>query len=216
MSFTFNYYYYLFILIFLISRYESFGHLLQRLSFKAPTQMRMFRGPLFGRLQALVHGDCWVNNVMFRYPDGNLCDPISLGMIDFQQCRWGCPALDVHHFLFVSSNMDVMMNHLESLVDDYINTVHEVIIKLKLDISIFPKEDFIADFHDSFIYGPILAFSHHVVDYQTDELKADINSFKDATPLKENSDWRKILQQEHVINYFKLIFNVMKEKKYEC
>lgn len=194
---------------FLISRYELFGEALKNISSIAANEVHRFRGSNFGRIRTLVHGDCWNNNIMFRYPDDLSGVPNGVALFDFQLCNWGCPAVDLQNFFFVSANMDVLSNHMDELIDGYLNTVHEVLTELNYPLEKFSKANFMADFKDSFLYGLIISFSHHVVIHQSRKLKVDISDLINKEALKEDSDWRKLLQQEHVKNYLKLIFNMM-------
>ncbi|XP_029160636.1 uncharacterized protein LOC114932532 [Nylanderia fulva] len=67
------------------------------------------------------HGDCWVNNMMFKYDDeGN---PIGHIFVDFQLCVYASPALDLLYFLSTSPSPDVIENNKDVLINEYLNTL---------------------------------------------------------------------------------------------
>lgn len=60
----------------------------------------------------LIHGDLWVNNMLFRYSGA----PDELRFIDFQCLHFSSPAIDLQYFFNTSSCADVRANHLDSLM----------------------------------------------------------------------------------------------------
>jgi aminoglycoside phosphotransferase (APT) family kinase protein len=64
-------------------------------------------------LNVLIHGDLWVNNMLFRYSDGR---PQDVRFLDFQLLHFSSPAIDLQYFFNTSLCEDVRANHLESLV----------------------------------------------------------------------------------------------------
>lgn len=76
-----------------------------------------------GQLNFLLHGDCWVNNVMYRYEGGEVD---SVKLIDFQLINYSSFANDLNLFLFSSAHADVILNDLDYLLERYFNQLRKV------------------------------------------------------------------------------------------
>jgi aminoglycoside phosphotransferase (APT) family kinase protein len=57
----------------------------------------------------LNHGDMWVNNILFRY--SNTGRPESAMFVDYQQCHFTSPTIDLQYFIYTSPKDDVRMRH---------------------------------------------------------------------------------------------------------
>ncbi|XP_065084197.1 uncharacterized protein LOC135706512 [Ochlerotatus camptorhynchus] len=71
-------------------------------------------------LRVFVHGDLWVNNLMFKY-DINNGQPIDVILFDFQYCCYGTPAIDLCYFFFTSTRDDIRQNGFEEYMQYYYN-----------------------------------------------------------------------------------------------
>jgi aminoglycoside phosphotransferase (APT) family kinase protein len=61
----------------------------------------------------LLHGDLWVNNMLFRYSaDG----PVDVRFLDYQLLHFSSPAIDLQYFFSTSLCEDVRENHVDSLM----------------------------------------------------------------------------------------------------
>ncbi|XP_046144692.1 uncharacterized protein LOC123988486 isoform X2 [Osmia bicornis bicornis] len=74
------------------------------------------------------HGDCWVNNMLFRYDDNG--KPIQHIFVDFQQCLNSSPALDLHYFMATSLSEEVYEHKRGLLLDEYLKTLTSVMKRL--------------------------------------------------------------------------------------
>lgn len=77
-------------------------------------------------LNVLNHGDCWVNNCMFKYKDesGELED---MKFIDFQMTRYSSPALDIQYFLYTSVQHDVRETSWSDLLTTYTENLNDTL-----------------------------------------------------------------------------------------
>ncbi|KAK3931868.1 Tryptophan aminotransferase-related protein 2 [Frankliniella fusca] len=65
-----------------------------------------------------THGDCWANNLLFRYnEDGR---PSEAKLIDLAGMRYSSPALDLLHLLYSSVDRKVRTQHRAELLDAYL------------------------------------------------------------------------------------------------
>ncbi|GJQ78459.1 hypothetical protein Trydic_g11577 [Trypoxylus dichotomus] len=73
----------------------------------------------------LTQGDCWCNNMMFKY-DGDKRYPLDLLLLDWQALRPGSPVLDLSYFFYTTAA--VSKNVLRKL-DDFLEIYHEELSK---------------------------------------------------------------------------------------
>ncbi|XP_049834456.1 uncharacterized protein LOC126278398 isoform X1 [Schistocerca gregaria] len=108
------------------------------------------------RFQALIHADCWTNNMMFKYSGGSVNDVI---LIDFQMAHFSSPSLDLQYFLHTSLKEEVYVSHVEDLLEEYyfhlIETLDDIGVTQENHLS---YDDFRQDYEDHSwfsLYGAI-------------------------------------------------------------
>lgn len=72
-----------------------------------------------GRLM-LIHGDCWVNNILFKYSENG--EPEDIRFVDFQLTRQASLGFDLNYFIFSSLRTDVRVQHFDELLAIYCQT----------------------------------------------------------------------------------------------
>lgn len=80
----------------------------------------------------LVHGDCWINNILFRYDDGP-STPSKLCLIDWQLSQFGSPALDISSFLFCTLSPKLRNDHFDDFINCYYKAFQRTLTKLGSD-----------------------------------------------------------------------------------
>lgn len=76
----------------------------------------------------LNHGDCWVNNIMFK--EGIKGEPIEAIFVDYQMSVYTSPAIDLHYFLNTCPEISVKCEKDDFLLTTYLNTLRSTMKKL--------------------------------------------------------------------------------------
>ncbi|EDV51887.1 uncharacterized protein LOC6546164 [Drosophila erecta] len=77
--------------------------------------------PKQSSLNALIHGDPWLNNIMF--------DPVTkkATLVDFQNCYWGSPAIDLYFLFYTSLKPELLLNSQDELLNHYFDNLLETL-----------------------------------------------------------------------------------------
>ncbi|KAK4875663.1 hypothetical protein RN001_012085 [Aquatica leii] len=66
------------------------------------------------------HGDCWINNFLFKYEDEkDRRSPIEICFLDWQMACFGSPALDLSYFIFTSTDKRTRDKYYDKLLKEY-------------------------------------------------------------------------------------------------
>ncbi|XP_072762853.1 uncharacterized protein [Anoplolepis gracilipes] len=103
------------------------------------------------------HGDCWVNNMMFKYDDDG--KPIDHIFVDFQLCVYTSPAVDLLYFLSNSPSPDVLENNKHILFNEYIGTLSATMKQLDCKTQPLTAEELKAALKRRASYGIISSFT---------------------------------------------------------
>ncbi|KAF2901782.1 hypothetical protein ILUMI_04398 [Ignelater luminosus] len=57
---------------------------------------------------AILHGDSWCNNMLFKYKDIEHREPSGICLIDFQLSRLASPVFDIIHFFYSSVSKEIL------------------------------------------------------------------------------------------------------------
>ncbi|CAD7091480.1 unnamed protein product [Hermetia illucens] len=76
-------------------------------------------------IRAVIHGDVWVNNIMFRYDAGVPNDAL---FVDFQGSFVNSPALDLNYFFVTSAKLPILKRK-EEFIEKYYFPVFEDTLK---------------------------------------------------------------------------------------
>ncbi|XP_044264863.1 uncharacterized protein LOC123011482 [Tribolium madens] len=103
---------------------------------------------------ALLHGDCWSNNMMFKYQDGSVTD---IRLIDWQLMKSGSPVCDLSYCLYSGASKRVFDN-----LDHYLRIYHDsfsgCVRELGSDPGLYPFEALKADWRKYAKFGMIMSF----------------------------------------------------------
>jgi hypothetical protein len=111
----------------------------------------------------LLHGDCWSNNMMFRY-DEKTGRPVEVVFIDLQFCQVSDPMFDICYTLFASAQPDLRRKHLQSMLHVYFDTFTATCQKLRVPpLPGWGWEEFNRRFRRATIAGGYMALQMHIM-----------------------------------------------------
>ncbi|KAK3859766.1 hypothetical protein Pcinc_034146 [Petrolisthes cinctipes] len=142
-----------------------------------------------GPFTTIIHGDCWINNMLFRYDKDN--KPVEMKFLDIQGCRKGSVALDLQHFLTLNAVDEVRrpQQHLTSLLTTYHSTLTQI-MKAGGTAPPFTLEQLHQEYMEKGTYG--LLFSIMWIPNM-------VKTPKDATNILDDSEDSKAAERECVL-----------------
>ncbi|XP_012265934.2 uncharacterized protein LOC105691790 isoform X1 [Athalia rosae] len=78
-----------------------------------------------GKYDVITHGDCWINNIMFKHDSSSKIADVKL--VDYQISRHVSLAIDFHYFVYSSAKDDVIKERYEDLVNAYHKTLAQTL-----------------------------------------------------------------------------------------
>jgi hypothetical protein len=111
-----------------------------------------------GKYYGILHGDCWSNNMMFKYQDPqNHSKVVNMNLLDFQLCMIGNPVCDLSYFFYSGGSKE----HFDKL-ENYLNIYHESFSKAAKNLGsdpekIFPREALTRDWKIHSRFGLLLS-----------------------------------------------------------
>jgi hypothetical protein len=130
---------------------------------KATTLMQKFlrKDEIFS---VILHGDFNRNNVLFQYDqEEGFANPKAVKMIDYQQVRYGSPAIDLSFFMFMNMDHGFKIKVWDQLLEFYheelILTISKILGCDKNDplLSPYSMENFLKHFSEFAFYGAMIA-----------------------------------------------------------
>lgn len=99
----------------------------------------------------LTHGDCWSDNIMFKYNDKNELKETKF--VDFQKSKYGSPVSDLYNFLLTSVSLDIKIKQF----DHFISYYHER-LAMNLEVLGYPKAiPSLTDLHIMLVKSSVIA-----------------------------------------------------------
>ncbi|KAL5288666.1 hypothetical protein ACFFRR_009098 [Megaselia abdita] len=133
------------------------------------------------RFYVLNHGDCWVNNFMFR----NKTEDVRL--IDFQEGFFGSPGIDLNYFFCSSLTEDTYKMYKNELITKYHKTLSEVLKKVNYEKPIPTMDDVLKEIASKGFHGLATVTATLPILINTFPEYSDIMNFiEDTEEAKEN------------------------------
>lgn len=97
----------------------------------------------------LNHGDCWINNIMFKESDNGKLNDIL--MVDYQMSVYSSPAIDLHYFLNICPQIKFESD--DFLLFSYLKTLTDTMISLDCATKALTMEKLKTALHEKRIYA---------------------------------------------------------------
>lgn len=90
----------------------------------------------------LNHGDFQRGNILLKYGSNDQVEGVKI--LDYQTCFWSSPAYDFMYFLMISTDVETIDKHFDTLLDWYLKCLNERLSKVNSSRR-YQKEDFMDD-----------------------------------------------------------------------
>ncbi|XP_064120857.1 uncharacterized protein LOC135225483 isoform X2 [Macrobrachium nipponense] len=137
---------------------------------------------------SICHGDCWSNNILFRYEDE---EPVEVMLVDLEACRYATLASELNYLLYSSVAYQVRKENLEDFMRTYFSAYNDIVQAGGLEMS-FSEEELMEEFRDKNILGAIFAMMIvPIVLFETGELP-HISEFSGDFEEAINDFWARV------------------------
>ncbi|GJQ82630.1 hypothetical protein Trydic_g19650 [Trypoxylus dichotomus] len=105
-----------------------------------------------------TQGDCWCNNMMFKYENDNQANPIDIVLVDWQLLRPLSPTFDISYFFYTIASEESLAK-LDSYLETYYAELTDQLKQMGSDPEVvYPKEIFEKEWKKHCKYGFAMAF----------------------------------------------------------
>ncbi|XP_075982060.1 uncharacterized protein LOC142980513 [Anticarsia gemmatalis] len=104
---------------------------------------KIYKADRENKYSVIVQGDCWTNNVMFRFEEDKLADTI---LIDYQASRNASPAYDLLYMILNCVDYDTRKQHFIRWIDYYHEELEKSLSHYGLKVNfVYPRDRLDAD-----------------------------------------------------------------------
>ncbi|CAG9863301.1 unnamed protein product [Phyllotreta striolata] len=80
-----------------------------------------------------LHGDCWNNNMMFKYKDNDTSRPSDIVFLDFQLTRVASPILDLSYYIYAVADKPALDN-IDYFLEEYHRELGDYLRQYKINV----------------------------------------------------------------------------------
>jgi len=145
----------------------------------------------------ILHGDCWSNNILYRYENGK---PVEVCLLDLQMVRYSSVGIDLNYFLFTSFNGPVRRNNLDIFLETYLNAYKSCLPPNKT--CGFTLQELRTEFEKNKMYGLVMSLIILPLIVSTGDEVPDFNDVTDENMAEKTEEYNKdrlTLMKKHPI-----------------
>ncbi|XP_063889369.1 uncharacterized protein LOC135116089 [Scylla paramamosain] len=132
-----------------------------------PKLVDIFEQLEYGEPKVVCHGDCWINNLLFRYSKTG--HPEDVMLLDLQLTNYSAPAADLNYLLYTSMSGDVRKPNIEVFMGSYYTTFKDIMEAGGQTVP-FTQAQLLKDFREKNLIGSMFAIlSAPVMFLETEE-----------------------------------------------
>ncbi|XP_068230084.1 uncharacterized protein [Palaemon carinicauda] len=153
------------------------------------------------KFNSICHGDCWNNNILFRYDDEG--HPIDVMLLDLQMCREASIASDLNYFLYSSVSGDVRVPNIDQIMSVYHKSYKQVLEAAGLPMY-FDEKELMEEFRAKNKIGALSSIGFVPI----------ILLEPEEAPELADSDWETLVQEWRAIALDKLKTNPLCQPRF--
>ena len=153
-----------------------------------------------GPLACILHGDCWNNNMMYRYDDNGKV--VEMKLVDWQIPRVDHPATDILNFLITSTSPEMRKKHRRSLLNHYYDVLSSAMEKLGLEL--YSRGKFLKEIHARLRWGMLYGMMMYPGMFN----EKMIAEFEEKDANTAEADKKKTLDMDEMMEDFKDSYNL--------
>ncbi|KAL7648250.1 UNVERIFIED_CONTAM: hypothetical protein RMT77_000156 [Armadillidium vulgare] len=132
------------------SKYEKCSNWLLKYAHKLTQHFLDGYNPSNNQFEVLIHGDCWTNNMLFKYNEDEI--PVDFRFVDLQFSTRASATTDLNYFFFMSLNGDFRRKNRNTLLTAYYESFSTILKKANKETP-FSYLELKQELHDRKIYG---------------------------------------------------------------
>ncbi|XP_063221341.1 uncharacterized protein LOC134530448 [Bacillus rossius redtenbacheri] len=163
------------------------------------------------RLNVLIHGDLWVNNMLFKY-DEETGDVHEVRLVDFQMSCYASFAMDLQYFIHTSPNDMVRARHTEDLLKEYHTELENTLNLLGQGNKSISFHELVEEYESKNLFGFIMSLLILPIIQADPEDAADLETFLSGGD--ESSSMNSRACNKEFVNVMKRLLPLYEKKGY--